>query len=151
MQKNLMKLEEKIIALHLLCEIQNPESCSNNVCFSENYKCEKWVKLPQTFTSGSMSSNLTSYRLPLEWLTICQYHKANKLLGNLIGLIVKRCPRMEYPVQDEVPKQNLVSDLQEQPISQPTLLLSPFCFSKENQFAHNIIQKKMLINTKYKI
>lgn len=149
MQTNLMKLEGKIIALHLLCEIQNPESSSNNVCFSENYNCEKWVKLPYTFTSGNMSSNLTSHRLPLNLLTICQCHKANKLLGNLIGLIVKRCSGMEYPVQDEVPKQNPVRDLQKQSVSQPTLLLSPFRFSKEKQFAYNIIQK-MLINTKYR-
>lgn len=43
---------------------------------------------------------------------------------------------MEYPVQDEVPKQNPVSDLQEQPISQPSLLLSLICFSKENLQYH---------------
>jgi len=66
MQEKLIKLEGKIIALHLLCAVQNPESSSNNACFSENYECEKRVKLPQTFTSGNMSSNLASYRLPVK-------------------------------------------------------------------------------------
>lgn len=41
-----MKLEGKIIALHLLCAIQNPESGSNTVYFSKNYKREKWVEMP---------------------------------------------------------------------------------------------------------
>lgn len=58
---------------------------------------------------------------------------------------------MEYPVQDEVPKQNPVSDLQDQSISQPAPFLPPSCFSKENQFAYNIIQKKTLINSEYRI
>lgn len=128
-----MKREGKIIALHLRCAIQNPEPSSNNVCFSRNYKCENCVKTPYSFISGNMSLNLTSCRLPVKWLTICQHHKANKLLSNLIGLIVKRCPGAKYPAWDEVSKQNPTSDLQEQSVSQPTLLLSPFCFATEKK------------------
>lgn len=134
MQENLMKLEGKIIALHLLCAIQNLVqimSASLRITSVKN-----GLKCPRLSPLETWAQNW----LPIgyqwnDWLFLSAT-KANKLLGNLIGLIVKRCPGVEYPARDEVSKQNPTSDLQEQSILQPTLLLSPFSFATEkNTFA----------------